>query len=233
MRGFDFTSWNGVLTSLLTLTMVMVIGVGARLLIMFTVQQRQQRMNRQINERLKTLIAAYKVLGGSFTGDLAVDPRHLRDIKAASRDADADQTSVDQDADMRTGAGSDRARRTRDTVEAALSDVFLLGTEEHVRLAEQAARDLVAGRPVYTAELVASLRDFIRSALDLDPVPGDLRIPRQGPARPSSSGARGGRSGGQGGDRDGRGGGMGGGGMGGGMGMGVGVGGMGSGRHDE
>ena len=56
--------------------MVMVVGVRVRLLVMFTVQQRQQRMNQQINERLKTLIAAYKVLGGSFTSDLAVDPRH-------------------------------------------------------------------------------------------------------------------------------------------------------------
>lgn len=95
--------------------------------------------------------------------------------------------------------------------------MFLLGTEEHVRLAEQAARDLVAGRPVYTAELVASLRDFIRSTRF------PIRCPvtcgsREVSARPSSSGARGGRSGGQGGDRDGRGGGMGGGGMGGGMG---------------
>jgi hypothetical protein len=27
-------------------------------------------MNRQINERLKTLISAYKALGGSFTGQL-------------------------------------------------------------------------------------------------------------------------------------------------------------------
>jgi hypothetical protein len=30
------------------------------------VQQRRQRENRQINERLRTLIAAYKTLGGSF-----------------------------------------------------------------------------------------------------------------------------------------------------------------------
>jgi len=45
------------------------------------VQQRHARQNRQINERLKTLIAAYKTLGGSFTGDLAVDPRHLRDLR--------------------------------------------------------------------------------------------------------------------------------------------------------
>lgn len=63
----------------LSLTVVMAIGVGVRLIVMFTVQQRQQRMNRQINERLKTLIAAYKVPGGSFTGNLAVDPRHPGD----------------------------------------------------------------------------------------------------------------------------------------------------------
>ena len=242
MRGFDVSSWNGVVGSLLILTVVMAIGVGVRLIVMFTVQQREQRLNRQINERLKTLIAAYKVLGGSFTGNLAVDPRHLRDIRIGAAAPDSgtapedgtgpddadDQDGGDMDTVIPSGAGSDRARRTRDAVEAALSDVFLLGTEEHVRLAEQAARELVAGRPVYTAELVASLREFIRRALDLDPIPDDLRIPSQGPARPSSSGVRQGRAGGQGGGRQGGGGG---GGAGGGMGMGMG--GMGIGRHDD
>jgi hypothetical protein len=118
---------------------------------------------------------------------------------------------------------SDRARRIRDSVEAALSDIILLGTEEQVRLAEQAARDLVAGRPVHTHALVVSLRDFIRKALDLDPVPGGLDIPLQGPARPSGSGGKGGRN-----DRQGGGGGGGGGG-----GMGMGGGGMGAGGLDE
>jgi hypothetical protein len=46
---------------------------------------------------------------------------------------------------------------------------------------------------VHTAELVASLRDFIRQVLDLDPVPPDLPTPRQGPTRPSPSGRGGGR----------------------------------------
>ena len=41
-----------------------------------TIQQRRERLNRQINERLRTLIAAYKTLGGSFTGNLMADPRH-------------------------------------------------------------------------------------------------------------------------------------------------------------
>ena len=76
-------------------------------------------------------------------------------------------------------------------VEAVLSDIILLGTEEHVRLAERAARELVAGRPVHTHELVISLRSFIRDALDLDPIPPDLAIPMQGPTRPSSAGGRG------------------------------------------
>ena len=76
----------------------------------------------------------------------------------------------------------------RDATEAALSDVILLGTEEQVRLAARAAADMVAGRPVHTAELVVSLRDFVRSVLDLEPVPGQLQIPRQGPARPSATG---------------------------------------------
>jgi hypothetical protein len=49
------------------------------------VQQRREWMNRQINERLKALIAAYKALGGSLTGTLTVDPTHLRDLKLKGR----------------------------------------------------------------------------------------------------------------------------------------------------
>src|ERR1700759_5792080 len=81
MRNLDFSSWQGVLVTLTGLALVTLIGVGIRLLMMFTVQGRRERMNRQINERLRTLIAAYKVLGGSFTGDLTVDPRHLKDLR--------------------------------------------------------------------------------------------------------------------------------------------------------
>ena len=81
MRLFDFSSWQSIGTTLLGLALVTLIGVGIRLLVMMTIQQRRERMNRQINERLRTLIAAYKVLGGSFTGDLTVDPTHLRDLR--------------------------------------------------------------------------------------------------------------------------------------------------------
>lgn len=212
MRGLDLSSWESVLASLVGLALFALIGVGIRLVMMMTFQQRRERMNRQINERLKTLIAAYKVLGGSFTGDLAVDPRHLRELKRAGGTAAADEAA----------AGSDRARRIRDAVEAALSDIILLGTEEQVRLAERAARALVEGRPVHTHELVVSLRDFIRHALDLDPIPAGLEIPLQGPTRPGGSGGRGGGAGGGGrGGGGGGGGGMGGGTAGGGSGAGL------------
>ena len=86
MRGLDFSSWQGLLTTLAGLALITVIGVGIRLLVMQTVQERRARENRQINERLRTLIAAYKVLGGSFTGALEVDPRHLRDLLHADAD---------------------------------------------------------------------------------------------------------------------------------------------------
>ncbi len=205
MRGIDFSSWQSLFATLLGLALVTLIGMGIRLMMMFAIQQRRERMNRQINERLRTLIAAYKVLGGSFTGDLSVDPRHMRDIRRGGADDDA-----------AAHARSDRARRIRDAVESALSDIILLGTEDQVRLAEQAARDLVAGRPVRTHALVVSLRDFIRKALDLTPVPRGLDIPPQGPARPS--GSKSGRD-------DAKGGGSGGGGGGMGMGMGMGMGG--------
>ena len=82
MRGIDFSSWQSVLATVIGLALVTLIGVGIRLLTMVTIQQRRERMNRQINERLRTLIAAYKVLGGSFTGNLAVDPTHLRDLRS-------------------------------------------------------------------------------------------------------------------------------------------------------
>jgi hypothetical protein len=204
LRGIDFSSWQSLFATLLGLALVTLIGMGIRLMMMFAIQQRRERMNRQINERLRTLIAAYKVLGGSFTGDLSVDPRHMRDSRRGGADDDA----------AAAHARSDRARRIRDAVESALSDIILLGTEDQVRLAEQAARDLVAGRPVRTHALVVSLRDFIRKALDLTPVPRGLDIPPQGPARPS--GSKSGRD-------DAKGGGSGGGG--GGMGIGMGMGG--------
>jgi hypothetical protein len=145
------------------------------LIVMQTVQQRRERENRQINERLRTLIAAYKTLGGSFTGDLAVSPAHLRDLKDKAESI------------------SDRPRRIRDAVEAALSDIILLGTEEQVRLAAQAATELAVGRPVHTAELVVSLRNFIRQVLDLEPVSTRVAIPMQGPARPNSARGGGGK----------------------------------------
>lgn len=215
LRNIDFSSWESLLVTLIGLAMVTLIGVGIRLVMMFTIQQRRERMNRQINERLRVLIAAYKTLGGSFTGDLTVDPTHLRDLR---RREEPEGDAVEMSDSII--AGSDRARRIRDAVETALSDIILLGTEQHVRLAERAARELVAGRPVHTHELVVSLRDFIRQALDLDPIPSDLAIPVQGPSRPSGNG--GGRGKGERG-KEGKGG-RGGMGMGGGMGGGVGSG---------
>ncbi|MFC0340036.1 hypothetical protein [Paracoccus niistensis] len=216
MRGISITSWNDFLSALIGIALFALIGIGIRLLVMFTVQARRERMNRQINERLKLLIAAYKTLGGSFTGELSVDPTHLRDLRQRMAEEDGATDSLDADT-----PGADRRRRIRDAVEAALSDILLLGTEEQVRLAERAARELVEGRRVHTQELVVSLRDFIREALDLEPVPAGLAIPPQGPTRPPGSGA-GGRGRGEGGGGRGGGGGMdaGGGGMGLGMGAG-------------
>jgi len=225
LRNIDFSSWQSIITTLVGLALLALVGVGMRMLLMLSIQQRRERMNRQINERLKTLIAAYKVLGGSFTGDLTVDPTHLRDFRRALQPVEPGDDDI-----ARPGEPPpERRRRIRDAVEAALSDIILLGTEEQVRLADRVARDLVAGRSVETRELVVSLRNFIREALDLDPIPADLAIPAQGPTRASASGGRGDRSGG--GDRQkggggggGMGGGMGGSGMGAGMGLGLGAG---------
>ncbi|RSZ57035.1 hypothetical protein HF313_05750 [Massilia atriviolacea] len=177
----DFSSWQGAMSTIVGLAVFTLLGVGVRMLMMQTIQQRRERMNRQINERLKTLIAAYRTLGGSFTGQLTVDPTHLRDLRQGADTAGPLDGPV----------SSERSRRIRDAVEAALADILLLGTEEHCRLAGQAAADLAAGRPIHTADLVISLRSFIRAALDLGPVPGDVIVPLQGPTRGQGAGARG------------------------------------------
>ena len=220
-NSIDFSSWSAILSTLLGLVLVSVVAVGIRLGFMQTIQRRRERENRQINERLKTLIAAYKTLGGSFTGDLSVDPSHRRAQRLRPADAEApDEGDAGRDALPESAA--ERRRRIRDAVEAALSDVILLGTEEQVRLAAAAANEMVAGRTVHTAELVASLRRFIREALDLEPIPADVQVPSQGPVRAASGGGRGGAGQGGGGG-GGRGGGGGGGGAGAGMGMGMGL----------
>jgi hypothetical protein len=223
LRNFDFSSWQSVLLTLVGLALFTLISMGIRLLMMLTIQQRRERVNRQINERMRTLIAAYKVLGGSFTGDLTVSPAHLRDRHRNSETPPAAADTEEPTQDVNGLAGSDRRRRVRDAVEAALSDILLLGTAEQIRLAGHAISELVAGRPVHTHELVVSLRDFVRDALDLEPFPADVQIQPQGPTRPA--GAGGGRGAGDSGDRASRGGGggmgMGGGATGAGAGMGI------------
>lgn len=215
MRNLDFSSWGAVLSTLMGLVLVSLVAVGIRMLVMQTVQRRRERENRQINERLKTLIAAYKTLGGAFTGELEVDPSHLRDLRRRA-EAAAEGEAVPAE------SMSERRRRIRDAVEAALADVILLGTEEQVALAARAARDMVAGRPVRTRELVVSLRVFIRQALDLEAIPASVDIPEQGPLRIATGGA--GKGGGDKGDGGGHGGAGGGGGGGGGGGAGLGLG---------
>jgi len=221
VRYLDFSSWQAVLTTFLSLAVFTLLGVGIRVLMMQTVQQRRERMNRQINERLRTLMSAYRTLGGSFTGQLTVDPTHLRELRMAP------PAELDDGLPDAARVNSDRARRIRDAVEAALADILLLGTEEHCRLAAQAANDMAAGRPIHTAELVIALRNFIREALDLGPLPVDAQVPLQGPTRTQGSG--GGRGKGDGdkggaGGKGGGGGGEGGGGGGGGGAEGIGIG---------
>ncbi|MBF5006731.1 hypothetical protein [Diaphorobacter caeni] len=220
----DFSSWATALSTIAGLLLVTCLMMGVRLLFMQTIQKRRERENRQINERLKTLIAAYKTLGGSFTGTLEVKPTHVRDLRLQPTRAEID----DDESEAPALTSTERQRRVRDAVEAALSDVILLGTEAQVRMAAQAAQDMTAGRSIHTRELVVSLRDYVREALDLEPIPANLVIPAQGPLRPSTSGGNnrraGGGSGGEGGSGGGggnRGGGQGGGGAGGAGGMGA------------
>lgn len=240
----DFSSWSTLLTTLMGLLVATLVMVGTRLVFMQTIQKRRERENRQINERLKTLIAAYKTLGGSFTGQLQVHPTHMRDlhrqqvhqsaVHMALADGSATEADEAEPADAMpspTLTSTERQRRVRDAVEAALSDVILLGTEEQVELAAKAAQDMVAGRSIETAQLVVSLRHFIRAALDLEPIPAAVAIPNQGPLRPAGNGSAAGKRAGGSGNAEaggGRAGGAGGGGSGGtgmgGMALGVGMG---------
>src|SRR5262245_51734109 len=100
--------------------------MGIRFMMMFTIQRRRERMNRQINERLRTLIAAYKTLGGSFTGDLTVDPAHLRALRRRDQPTAEGEAAQGGDLAAESDPKWDRSRRIRDAVEAALSDIILL-----------------------------------------------------------------------------------------------------------
>ena len=113
MRLLDVSSWQGLLLTLFVLVTITLIGVGIRLLVMQTIQVRRQRENRQINERLRTLIAAYRTLGGSFTGQLAVDPTHLRELRRR-QEARPDGLVTEPES-----PGSERARRVRDRPDPA------------------------------------------------------------------------------------------------------------------
>jgi hypothetical protein len=108
MRNLDFSSWQGVLSTLTGLVVITVLGVRIRLLIMQTIQQRRERETHQINERLRTLIAAYTTLGGSFTGNLAVDPTHLSDLRRRADPAPGSALAAVEP------LSSDRTRRVRD-----------------------------------------------------------------------------------------------------------------------
>ena len=66
MRNIDFSSPHALITTILSFAVTTLIGVGLSLLTMVTIQPRRERMNRQIDKRLRALIAARKTLGGSF-----------------------------------------------------------------------------------------------------------------------------------------------------------------------
>ena len=78
MRGalFDFSSWSSILVTIMSLLLMTLLMMGVRLLFMQTIQKKRERENRQINERLRTLIAAYKTLGSSFTGNPNASAAH-------------------------------------------------------------------------------------------------------------------------------------------------------------
>ena len=112
MRNLDFSSWGAVLSTLMGLVLVSLVAVGIRMLVMQTVQRRRERENRQINERLKMLIAACKTLGGAFTGELEVDPSHLRDLRRrAETAAEGEAVPAESMSERAAAASATRWRR--------------------------------------------------------------------------------------------------------------------------
>ncbi len=185
LHNLDFSSWQSLLATLIGLALFTLLGVGIRLLAMFHDPAASRTHEPQINERLRTLIAAYKTLGGSFTGNLAVDPAHLRDLRRSSEPGIEGEVMIEGASDRTArGVSAMRSRRRCRTLSC-------WGPRSMSAWPSARARELIAGRPVHMHELVVSLRTFIREALDLDPIPSDLAIPMQGPARPSNSGGRG------------------------------------------
>ena len=145
LRKFDFTSCDGLPSTLMGLAIVTLLGVGVRLL-MVTIQQRRERLNRQMNERLRTLITAYKTLGGSFTSELTRDPTHLRDLRRAPRlPAPLSPASEAHSGISASTTSTDRTVRGESAMPSKqLSDTIVLGTEEQARLAAAAAGELAA-----------------------------------------------------------------------------------------
>ena len=79
MRNFDFSSWQSILTTLIGIALFALVGIGIRLIMMTAIQQRQQRQNRQINERLKTdrrLQGAGRLVHRTALGGPASPARH-------------------------------------------------------------------------------------------------------------------------------------------------------------
>lgn len=62
-----FSNLGPLSLTLLTSLVVAIVLLTIRVVVMQRVQQRRQRENRQETERLKSLVAAYRALAGSFT----------------------------------------------------------------------------------------------------------------------------------------------------------------------
>ena len=86
--------------------------------------------NRQIHEPLRTVVSAYKNLGGTCTDELSVHPAHLRTLQGSNNnDASPFQPSEirSETASLLEITTTEKSRLTRDAGEAATSDVILLG----------------------------------------------------------------------------------------------------------
>ena len=92
MRNLDVISWQTLLFSFVGIAVVTVIGVAIRLLVMQTVQQRRDRENRQIIERLRKGKQAAQRGHGQNARAVALCRRISRRARAGDRPVPAIET---------------------------------------------------------------------------------------------------------------------------------------------
>ena len=96
MRNIDFTSWQSLLTTLVGLALVTLIGMGIRLVVMMTIQQRRERLHElDVQRTAVQVILIENVLGRFAANDATQQIAQLDGIVDAEIQAEAAERIVD------------------------------------------------------------------------------------------------------------------------------------------